>query len=146
MESKNGSVIRKAYGRNYIDKKWAKAIHEYDRKYFNIYINYHRPCAFAENYTDKKGKRRKKYNQWMTPYEKLKSLEHPKQYLKSEFNFEELNKKAYKESDNEFAKEMNKEKNKLFKKISKDSVYKKVKEKQKNIKNPLEFINLEDEN
>jgi hypothetical protein len=39
---------------------------------------------------------------------------------------------------------MNIEKRKLFRRISKDDVYRKVRENQKNIKNPLEFINLED--
>jgi hypothetical protein len=144
VESKNGSIIRKAFGRNYIHPKWAGYINSYNRKYFNIYINYHRPCAFAKNYTDKKGKIRKKYNQWMTPYEKFKSLENAKQYLKPKFNFTELDKIAYDKSDNEFAKEMNIEKRKLFRKISKDDVYRKVRKNQKNIKNPLEFINLED--
>lgn len=144
VESKNGSIIRKAFGRNYIHPKWAKDIDSYNRKYFNIYINYHRPSAFAENHTDKKGKIRKKYNQWMTPYEKFKSLENAEQYLKSEFNFAELDKIAYEKSDNEFARKMNIEKRKLFRKISKDNVYRKVRENQKNIKNPLEWINLED--
>lgn len=144
VESKNGSIIRKMYGKKYIAQKWAKEINDFNRKYFNIYLNYHRPCAFAENYADKNGKIRKKYNQWLTPYEKFKSLNNAKQYLKSEFSFEELDKIAYEKSDNEFAEEMNKEKKELFKKISKDEVYKKAKERIKDIKNPLEWLNLED--
>ena len=74
VESKNGSVIRKLYGRNYINIKKAKKIDKFNRKYVNVYLNYHRPCGFAEDKIDKKGKLRKKYNQWMTPYEKFKSL------------------------------------------------------------------------
>ncbi len=119
VESKNGSVIRKLYGRNYINAKKAKEIDKFNRKYVNIYLNYHRPCGFAENRIDKKGKLRKKYNQWMTPYEKFKSLDKAKRYLKEDFNFDELDKIAYQKSDNEFAEEMQKEKKELFDKIMK---------------------------
>ena len=55
VESKNGSIIRKMYGRNYIDKKWATEINEFNRDYFNIYLNYNRPCAFATDKADSKG-------------------------------------------------------------------------------------------
>ena len=140
VESKNGSIIRKVYGRNYIDKKWANEINEFNKKYFNIYLNYHRPCAFAENKADKNGKIKKIYNQWMTPYEKLKSLEKAKEYLKPKFSFEELDKIAYEKSDNEFAEEMNKEKKKIFKKISKDDIYEKMR-KDENNKNTINLIN-----
>ena len=64
-----------------------------------------------------KNNKKKKYNQWIIPYEKLKSLENAKQYLKPEFSFDELDKIAYAKSDNDFAEEMNKEKENLFKKI-----------------------------
>lgn len=144
VESKNGSIIRKFYGRNYIDKKWAKEINQINLDYLNPYINYHRPCAFAKNIADKNGKIKKKYNQWLTPYEKFKSLENADNYLKEEFSFEELNKIAYEKSDNAFAEEMNKAKAKLFKKISKDIIYKKMKENKKKNKNPLSLINLKD--
>ena len=143
VESKNGSIIRKFYGRNHIAQKWAKEIDKFNREYFNVYLDYHRPCAFAENKADKNGKIRKKYNQLATPYEKFKSLEKAKKYLKPEFSFEELDKIAYDKSDNEFAEEMNKEKRKLFKKIAKDDIYKKIRE-EKNNKNPLGLINLKD--
>ncbi len=119
VESKNGSIIRKLFGRNYIDKKFADELYEFDKKYLNIYLNYHRPCAFAENKEDKNGKIRKHYNEWITPYEKFKSLNNSKQYLKPKFDFKELDKVAYKISDNEFAIEMNKAKSKIFKKIEK---------------------------
>lgn len=144
VESKNGSIIRKMFGRNYIDKKWANEIYEFDKKYFNIYLNYHRPCAFATDKQDAKGKIRKVYDQWLTPYEKFKSLLNAEQYLKVEFSFEKLDKIAYEKSDNQFAEEMNKEKKKLFRKIAKDDVYQKIRETQIKKKNPLDWISLED--
>lgn len=121
VESKNGSIIRKLFGRNYIDKKFADKLYEFDRKYFNIYLNYHRPCAFAENKVDKNGKIRKHYNEWIVPYEKFKLLDNAKQYLKEGFSFEELDKVAHEMSDNEFASKMNKAKSRIFKKIENDN-------------------------
>lgn len=114
VESKNGSIIRKFYGRNYISKKWADKINQFNKKYLNIYLNYHRPCGFAENIIDSKGKVKKKYNQWLTPYEKFKSLKDAEQYLKRGFNFADMNKSADEKSDNDFAKDMEEAKKKLF--------------------------------
>ena len=142
VESKNGSIIRKMYGKNYIDKKWAKKINEFNKKYFNVYLNYHRPCAFAIDKQDKKGKIKKIYlsSGYQTPYERLKRLTGAQEYLKNGIAFKELDKSAYEKSDNEFAEEMNKAKSKIFKKISKDNIYRNQKEN----KNPLDWINLED--
>lgn len=121
VESKNGSIIRKIFGRNFIAKRWAKEINEFDKKYLNIYLNYHRPCGFAVLRADRKGKIRKNYDIWMTPYEKLKSLDNPEQYLKPEFSFAALDEIARKKSDNQFAEDMRKEKTKLFKMISRNN-------------------------
>lgn len=119
VESKNGSIIRKHMGRNFIDRSNAEAINEYYMKYFNIYLNYHRVCLFATDYTDKRGKTRKKYNQTFVPYEKLKSLENAEQYLKEGITFAMLDEIAYAKSDNEFAEYMKKAKSKLEKLIQK---------------------------
>jgi hypothetical protein len=119
VESKNGSIVRKLYGRNFIDRKFAPLIEKFNRKYVNIYLNYHRPCLFAEDKIDKLGKVKKKYNIVMTHYEKFKSLENAGRYLKDGLTFEELDKIAYAESDNEFAKKMMTAKDELFKKINK---------------------------
>ena len=114
VEGKNGSVIRKHMGRNHIGQKNAPAINAFYQKYFNVYLNYHRPCGFATNYADSKGKIRKKYDVYLTPYAKLRSIENAKQYLKDGISFVELDKIAYAESDNDFANKMKKEKEKVF--------------------------------
>lgn len=147
VESKNGSIIRKAYGRNYISKKWAKEINQFNREYLNIYIDYHRPCAFAAIVIDKKGKERKIYRfaGYQTPYECFKSLTGAREYLKQGFSFEKLDKIAYAQSDNEFAEGMKKAKGKLFKKISKDNIYRNKKKKTDPNKNPLDWINIDPE-
>jgi hypothetical protein len=144
VESKNGSVIRKMYGKNYIDRKWADKMNEFNRNYVNIYLNYHRPSAFATYEPDKQGKLKKKYKTRKTPYDRLKSLPNSTQYLKPEFSFTELDKIAFAKSDNQFAEEMNKTKRKLFKEISKDDFYKTMKQKQTEKKNPLTWLKQRD--
>ena len=54
----------------------------------------------------------------MTPYEKLKSLEQAKNYLKEFLSFEQLDKEAYEMSDNKFTDQMNLAKKQLFKQIN----------------------------
>ena len=53
----------------------------------------------------------------MTPYEKLKSLDQAESYLKENISFEQLDKEAFKISDNQLADEMNLAKKRLFKQI-----------------------------
>jgi hypothetical protein len=122
VEGKNGSVIRKHMGRNHILKENAGVINVFNEQYFNIYLNFHRVSGYATNYTDKRGKIRKKYDQYMTPYSKLKSLPTAEQYLKKDISFELLDKTAYAQSDNNFAESMKKAKEileKSYKKIKK---------------------------
>lgn len=118
VESKNGSVVRKMFGSNFIAKRWAEAINRFNRKYLNVYLNYHRPCGFATDQPDKRGKIKKHYDSWLTPYEKFKSLPDAVQYLKPDLNFSSLDKIAGEKSDNQFAEELRREKHKLFKMIS----------------------------
>lgn len=119
IESKNGSIIRKHMGYVHILRGKASLVNGFYQNHFNTYLNYHRPCAFAEIITDKKGKERKIYpkDNYMTPYEKFKSLENAEQYLKSGINFEELDKIAFEISSTDYAKKMQKEKQLLFKNI-----------------------------
>lgn len=115
VEGKNGSVIRKHIGRNYIPKIYANPIDLFYQKYFNIFLNYHRVCGFATNYTDKKGKIRKKYDTYLTPYEKLKSITNASHYFRKGITFEKLDKIAYAKSDLEFGELVQEKKKQLFK-------------------------------
>ncbi len=122
-EGKNGSIIRKHMGHWHIKRKYADKVNHFFMEYLNPYLNYHRPCAFATVTVDKKGKRKKKYETWMTPYEKLKSLKHAKNYLKPGVTFKKLDAIALKHTDNEFAKIMQEAKRKLFNSImNKDDI------------------------
>ncbi len=115
VESKNGSVIRKHMGRNFIEKSNAYSIDTFYVNHFNDYLNYHRVCLYATDYRDKRGKIRKKYNQTFVPYEYFKALKDAEEYLKEGLTFAMLDEIAYAKSDNEFAESMRKARLKLEK-------------------------------
>ena len=119
VESKNGSIVRKHLGYCHIPQKWASRINQFYQDYFNPYINFHRPCYYSVVTVDKRGKQKKKYpyELMMTPYEKFKSLENAKHYLKKDVTFKKLDKIAMEKTDLEAAKEMQEEKRKLFREI-----------------------------
>lgn len=116
-ETKNGAIIRKHMGYIHIPRKKAGLVNQFYQEYFNTYLNYYRPCGFAEMRIDKRGKEKKIYPKegYMTPYNKLKSLNNAKLYLKEFITFEELNKIFAQRSSTEYAKIIQKEKRKLFK-------------------------------
>lgn len=114
VETKNGSVIRKNMGWEHINRSLVEDINNYYKNYFNIYLNYHRPCGYPTVTTDSKGKITKQYEIYTVPYEKLKQTPNAKKYLKTNITFKELDKLAYKNSDNDFAKELRQQENKLF--------------------------------
>lgn len=84
-----------------------------------VNINFHRPCYFPSIITDKKGKQRKRYRyeDMMTPYEKLCSLQRPSQYLKSGISLKQRDAFAKEMNDNEAAEQLNSAKNQLFKQL-----------------------------
>ncbi len=116
VETKNGSVVRKYLGYVHISQKWAPVINEFNRNYLVPYLNYHRPCHFPEVSVNAKGKEVKKYpyKNMMTPYEKLKSLEHAQQYLKEGFNFEALEQIALSCTDLQAAQKLRQAQRKMF--------------------------------
>lgn len=48
VESKNGHIIRKHFGHGHIPRMSASAIHAYCIRWFNPYLNFHRPCTFPK--------------------------------------------------------------------------------------------------
>jgi hypothetical protein len=116
-ETKNGALVRKHIGYIYIAKQHTELVNNFYQKTFNTYINYHRPCGFATSRINAKGKETKCYlkENYLTPYEKFKSLPDAQQYLKSDITFPELDKIATAQSDTEYAKMMQVEKSKMFK-------------------------------
>jgi transposase InsO family protein len=119
VEAKNGAIIRKHLGYFHIPQKYAPLINTFYKQHFNPYINYHRPCFFAEINIDAKGKQKKSYpyRAMMTPYEKLKTLANAESYLKPGITFKQLDELALELTDTETAKKMHEARAKLFQTI-----------------------------
>jgi transposase InsO family protein len=119
-ECKNGHVIRKMFGHAHIPQRYANLMNEFNKRFLNPHINYHRPCLFPETITDDKGKQRKTYpyKNMMTPYEKLKSIPGSKKYLKPTLSFAILDVVAHEMSDNQSAERLQKARKQLFKTIN----------------------------
>lgn len=115
VETKNGSIIRKAIGYGHIPKQHAGVINEWYQDWFNGYLNYHRPCGFATVIRSAKGKEKPVYRpkDYQTPYDKLKSLPNAKQYLRPGISFAGLDEVAYAVSDTEYAEYMNQAQDRL---------------------------------
>jgi len=69
VETKNGAIVRKHLGYAHIPQHLAREVNTFCRECVNPYVNFHRPCFFAESTTDEKGKTRKRYRlkDMMTP-------------------------------------------------------------------------------
>lgn len=123
VESKNGSVIRKHFGYGHIPKQFAGPINLLCRQHLMPYLNFHRPCFFPTTEIDTKGKavKRYRYEDMMTPYEKLKSLANAASFLKPGVTFEQLDKESTAMTDNQAAALFTLQRNKLFSKIFKQT-------------------------
>lgn len=120
-ESKNASTVRKHLGYNHIPQHLAGVVNAFTAGVLSPYLNYHRPCHFPTEYADKKGKIRKRYRyaDMMTPYEKLKSLPDAAGYLRPGISFDRLDAIASARSDNKAARQMNEARANLFQLINK---------------------------
>jgi len=118
-ESKNAAIVRKHLGYSHIPQRFASLVNAFCREHLNPYINFHRPCLFAQTITDPKGRQRKRYpyKLMMTPHEKLKSLHQAEQYLKPGITFEDLDAQANASSDNDAAQRLNDAREILFRTI-----------------------------
>lgn len=125
VEGKNGAIIRKHMGWGHIPAQHAERIDQFYRKDFNPYLNYHRPCGFAQVLTDPRGKRKRIYRpkDYRTPYEKLKSLPQAAQYLKPGLSFQQLDRLAGTLSDTECARRMGRAKQALLRETKIESPF-----------------------
>lgn len=121
VEGKNNAIIRKWMGYGFIKQDEAEKINKFYFGCFHEYLNYHRSCGFASDIEDskKKGRIKKvyKYEDYMTPYEKLKSLTDWEQYLKQGVTAKDLEIIAMRKTDNEMAQEVQTNRYKLFSQI-----------------------------
>ena len=108
-ESRNAAIVRKHFGCSPIAQRFAPLVNAFCREHLNDYVNFHRPCLFAETITDAKGRQRKRYpcKLMMTPYEKLKSLPFAEHFLRPGTTFLQLDVRADSMSDNDAAQRLN---------------------------------------
>ena len=114
VESKNGSVIRKQMGSLHTPPSEAQKIQLFYREMLNVYLNFHRPCGFATEVVDKRGKVHQRYETYLTPFEKLKSLPNAERFLKPGVRMKQLEQVARAHSDTEFAQLLQQRKAELF--------------------------------
>lgn len=123
VESKNGSVIRKQFGYAHIAQRFAGEMNVFCRDFLNPYVNFHRPCYFAIDEVDGKGKIRKRYPHEliMTPFDKLKALPALSSHLRTGITRETLERQAQQMTDNQAAKALTDARSKLFRSIHRRS-------------------------
>ena len=119
IECKNGSVVRKHMGRWHMPKFEARKINAFFRDFFNEFLNFHRMCAYPTTIVSENGKKKKVYDETMTPCQKLLSIPNVGIYLRKDITIEILMEKMKKYSHIEFAKIMSDAKQKLFAAIKK---------------------------
>ncbi|MEO8817509.1 MAG: hypothetical protein ABI393_04560 [Paralcaligenes sp.] len=112
--------MRNVFGYSHIPQRFAAPINDFCRQYLNPYLNLHRPCLFAQDHTDAKGKITKRCPQRLvqTPLEKLTSLSPEQRNLRPDTTLEMLQGEAAAMSDNEAADRLQKARTVLFESIN----------------------------
>jgi transposase InsO family protein len=113
-EAKNGAVVRKHMGYTHIAAPHAAAIQTFYEQHFNPYLNFHRPCAVPERIVSRKGKEKRVYRWYATPWEILRQLPGLAGHLGEGMTIEELERRARAQTDTAAAEAMQAAKQKLF--------------------------------
>ncbi len=110
-EAKNGAVI-KAHGYGHIAAEHAQRIEKFYQEHFNPYLNFHRPCGVPELMVNAKGKQRRIYRWYATPWEILRQLPDVARHVRREISLAELERR--KRTKHTHAAGMQAAKRKLF--------------------------------
>jgi transposase InsO family protein len=113
VETKNGAVVRKWMGYQFLPSDATRNIDEFYREWLNPYLNFHRPCAFSSERQDRRGKLRKVYAEWSTPWEKLLSLPEDKRGLRGDRTIDALQAQVDAHSDTQFAEQLDARRNEV---------------------------------
>ncbi len=113
-ESKNGAVVRKHMGYLHISAEHAQVIERFYEEHFNPYLNFHRPCGQPELEADSKGKIKRVYRWYATPWEMLRRLPDVARCMKPDLTIDALDQMARAHSDTQAAEAMQAAKRKLF--------------------------------
>ena len=101
-------------GYTHIAAAHAGAIQTFYEQEFNSYVNFHRPCGVPQRIVNSKGKEKRIYPWYATPWEILRQLPDVAKYLKADITLAELEQRACAQSDTQAAKQMQEAKRKLF--------------------------------
>jgi hypothetical protein len=113
-ETKNGWVIRKHIGYGHIASQHAEAFQRFYCEPFHPYLNFHRPGGVPELRCTAKGKQKRVYRWYATPWEILRQLPGLAQHLRAELTIAELEKRSRQASHTQAARDMQKAKHNLF--------------------------------
>jgi hypothetical protein len=92
----------------------AEAIMEFYREWFNPYLNFHRPCGVPEIVAGPKGKQKRVYRWYATPWEILRQLPGVAGYLRPGITIAVLDQIAAAQSDTDAARRMQQAKREIF--------------------------------
>lgn len=120
-ETKNGAIVRKHLGYAHIPGRFAAQVNAFTLDVLSPYVNFHRPCFFPRTITDAKGRQRRlyRYEDMMTPFDKLAGLPDIEAHLKPSLSLAALQTQARAQSDSAAAQTLNRAKSGLFAQIFK---------------------------
>jgi transposase InsO family protein len=120
-EAKNGAIVRKHLGYTHIPGRFAMRVNDFTLDVLSPYINFHRPCFFPRTSVNAKGRQRRvyRYEDMMTPFDKLASLTNVEALLKPGRTLAALRAEASAISDSAAADALNRAKAALFEEILK---------------------------
>lgn len=108
VETKKGAIVRKQLGYGHIPRHYAAEVNAFFDQHLNPYLNFHRPCFYAVETTDAKGKTRKHYpaSLVMTPFDRLCALPDDRLTLKRGITLQSLEQQALQMTDNQAAEQL----------------------------------------
>jgi transposase InsO family protein len=118
VETKNAAIVRKHIGFGHIAPAHAERVNQFHASFLNHYVNFHRPSAQPEVEIDARGRKRRRYKTWLTPLEKLLSLDRPEQYLRQGRSVEALKRHAGALSDTEAALRLQRARDQMFRDLA----------------------------
>jgi transposase InsO family protein len=115
-ECKNGAVVRKIMGYSHLPQQSACAINRFYQRVLNPYLNFHRPCYYAVDHLDARGRVRKTYPAKLvqTPWDRLRAIPQFEQLLKPGISAKTLHDTAMAMTDSQAAQQLQTMRRKLF--------------------------------
>ena len=119
VEGKNAHVVRRHLGHEHIPVRFAGDVDVFAREHLSPFLNFHRPCLFATERVDAKGKVRRtcRREDVATPLAKLKSLPDAARFLRDGATFDALDRAAAASTGVQAAEALNRARDELFRKV-----------------------------